>query len=81
MLVWFIYDISKNKNRNKLIKLAQEYGLYRVQKSVFLGDVEMNLLDEITLQSEEIIIIKEGAIMNNKMQINAIYRRNNCISR
>ena len=55
MLVWFIYDISKNKNRNKLIKLAQEYGLYRVQKSVFLGDVEMNLLDEITLQSEEII--------------------------
>ena len=30
---------------------------------------------------EEIIIIKEGAIMNNKMQINAIYRKNNCISR
>jgi CRISPR-associated protein Cas2 len=55
MLVWFIYDISKNKVRNRIVKLAQEYGLYRVQKSVFLGKIESNLLDEVVLQSEELI--------------------------
>lgn len=55
MLVWFIYDISKNKVRNRIVKLAQESGLYRVQKSVFLGKVEENVLDEIVLQSEELI--------------------------
>lgn len=55
MLVWFIYDISKNKVRNRIVKLAQEYGLYRVQKSVFLGKIEPNLLDEVVLQSEELI--------------------------
>lgn len=36
MLTWFIYDITKNKTRRLIVKLAQESGLYRVQKSVFL---------------------------------------------
>ncbi|OQY07999.1 MAG: CRISPR-associated endonuclease Cas2 [Fusobacteriia bacterium 4572_132] len=55
MLVWCIYDISKTKIRNKIVKLAQEHGLYRVQNSVFLGNIEKNDLDEIALQSEELI--------------------------
>jgi len=55
MLTWFIYDITKNKTRRLIVKLAQESGLYRVQKSVFFGDVEKNRLDEIVLQSEDLI--------------------------
>lgn len=55
MLVWCIYDITETKIRNKIVKLVQEYGLYRVQKSVFLGNIEKNDLDEIILQSEELI--------------------------
>jgi len=55
MLTWFIYDISKNKTRRLIVKLAEESGLYRVQKSVFFGDVEKNRLDEIVMQSEELI--------------------------
>lgn len=55
MLVWAIYDISNNKTRNKIIKICKEAGLYRVQKSVFLGDIETNRLDELSLQSEKII--------------------------
>lgn len=55
MLVWAIYDIAKNKTRNKIIKICKEAGLYRVQKSVFLGDIETNRLDELSLQSEKII--------------------------
>jgi CRISPR-associated protein Cas2 len=55
MMVWFIYDISVDKTRTKIIKIAEKKGLYRVQKSVFLGNIESNILDEILIQSEEII--------------------------
>lgn len=55
MLTWVIYDISENKIRNKIIKLCKNYGLYRVQKSVFLGDINKNDIDSLALESEEII--------------------------
>jgi len=55
MLVWAIYDISDNKKRNKIVKMCKNAGLYRVQKSVFLGDIDKNSIDELSLQSQEII--------------------------
>ena len=55
MLVWAIYDISKNNIRRKIIKFCKNIGLYRVQKSVFLGNLESNNIDELKIQSEEII--------------------------
>lgn len=55
MLTWLVYDISDDKSRNKVAGHCKNAGLYRVQKSVFLGDVEMNRLDELYLQCEEII--------------------------
>jgi CRISPR-associated protein Cas2 len=55
MLVWFIYDISNTKNRTKISKIALRSGLYRVQKSVFLGSIDQNTLDEVVLQSEKLI--------------------------
>jgi CRISPR-associated protein Cas2 len=62
MIVWFIYDISEDSIRNKIIKIAQKKGLYRVQKSVFLGTIESNILDEILLQSEEILDLKTDSL-------------------
>lgn len=55
MLVWAIYDISKTKIRNKIVKKCKNLGLYRVQKSVFLGDINKNEIDELALYSEDII--------------------------
>ncbi|MGI6776500.1 MAG: CRISPR-associated endonuclease Cas2 [Acetivibrionales bacterium] len=55
MLVWVIYDIQSNKVRNRLIKICKNAGLYRVQKSVFLGDIEENRMDELKLQAGELI--------------------------
>jgi len=55
MLIWCIYDISNNKVRNKIVKLSKEYGLYRVQKSVFLGEINNNNLDEFQLKCAELI--------------------------
>lgn len=51
-LVWIIYDIVENKPRGKIAKLCKEAGLYRVQKSVFLGTIERNRLDELRLAIE-----------------------------
>lgn len=62
MLVWCIYDISKTPIRNRIVKLAMKYGLYRVQKSVFLGNISKNDLDELALQSEELINEKTDSV-------------------
>lgn len=55
MLVWFIYDIVEDRPRKKLADKAIEQGLYRVQKSVFLGNIDNNLLDELIVYAEEMI--------------------------
>lgn len=62
MLVWFIYDITNDKTRRKIIKLAENSGLYRVQKSVFLGTIEQNILDQIVLESEELLDLDNDSL-------------------
>mgnify|MGYP005858417025 CR=1 FL=1 len=55
MIVWVIYDIQKTKPRTKIAKACQQAGLYRVQKSVFLGSLGENEKDTLQLQVEELI--------------------------
>lgn len=55
MLTWLIYDITSDKNRTKISKIALKSGLYRVQKSVFLGQIESSRLDEVIIQTEKLI--------------------------
>ena len=54
-LVWLIYDISENKPRTKIAKACINNGLYRVQKSVFLGTLNKNQIDELDILCNEII--------------------------
>lgn len=54
-LVWIIYDISDNKMRTKLAKVYKNKGLYRVQKSAFLGTLNKNQLDELKIITKEMI--------------------------
>lgn len=62
MLTWVVYDISKNKTRSKVAKRCLEFGLYRVQKSVFLGDVDPNRVDEIEIFSKEILDLETDSV-------------------
>ena len=62
MLVWAIYDITNNKVRRKIVKICKNIGLYRVQKSVFLGDINKNGLDELSLQSKDLIDEKKDSV-------------------
>ena len=64
--IWVIYDIASTKTgtkrRRKIIKEIEQFGLYRVQKSVFLGDIEKNRLDELILFSEELIDPEQDSV-------------------
>ena len=53
MIVWVIYDIKKDKARNKIAKFCKQAGLYRVQKSVFLGTLEENDKDTLEVQFDD----------------------------
>jgi CRISPR-associated protein Cas2 len=55
MLTFVVYDIWKDRTRAKIAKRCLDFGLYRVQKSVFLGDIETNRIDEIVLASKELM--------------------------
>jgi len=54
-LIWVIYDIASDKKRTAAAKACLEAGLYRVQKSVFLGSIQSSRLDELALQIEALI--------------------------
>ena len=55
VLVWIIYDISKDKARNRVAKECKKAGLIRVQQSVFLGRTETNRFDELAELCHEYI--------------------------
>ncbi|MCU0290083.1 MAG: CRISPR-associated endonuclease Cas2 [Acidobacteria bacterium] len=66
MNIWVIYDIASNqsgaKRRRKIIKEIEQFGLYRVQKSVFLGNIERNRLEELILFSQGLIEPEEDSV-------------------
>lgn len=54
-LVWIIYDIVENKTRGRIAKACKNKGLYRVQKSAFLGTLNNNQIDELKVFCDDII--------------------------
>lgn len=54
MLYWVMYDISVTKTRNKAVKECKNKGLYRVQKSIFLGELNKNQKDELKIIMERL---------------------------
>jgi CRISPR-associated protein Cas2 len=55
MIIWVIYDIAEDKTRNRVAKACKQAGLYRVQKSVFLGTLEATEKDSLELQIGDLI--------------------------
>jgi CRISPR-associated protein Cas2 len=55
MLTWVMYDIVKDKARTKVSKCCEKAGIYRVQYSVFLGDLNKTKRKELKCQIEELI--------------------------
>ncbi|RMH34841.1 MAG: CRISPR-associated endonuclease Cas2 [Nitrospirae bacterium] len=55
MLTWVVYDVAATSMRTKIAKACKEAGLYRVQKSVFLGTLERNQVEELAVRCEELM--------------------------
>lgn len=61
-LVWVVYDIVVDKIRNKVAKECKKAGLYRVQKSIFLGRLNWNRFDELGEKCLELIDTKTDSV-------------------
>ena len=73
MICWILYDIKKDRSRSKVAKLCKQSGLYRVQKSVFLGTLEENEKDTLELEIVALISIDTDSVYifpMNKNQLN-----------
>lgn len=55
MIVWVMYDIKKDKPRTKISKICLHTGLYRVQYSVFLGQITANQKDSLEMEISELM--------------------------
>lgn len=55
MLVWVIYDISNNALRTKVSEKCKDYGLERLQKSAFLGNLDLNNAEMLAIEIENIL--------------------------
>lgn len=55
MICWVLYDIENDRARTKAAKCCKQAGLYRVQLSVFLGEIGANEKDTLELQLESLI--------------------------
>lgn len=55
MLTWVVYDISSNRARTRVARRCLDAGLYRVQRSVFLGDLPADRADAVLAFSLSVI--------------------------
>lgn len=55
MITWVLYDVKKDKPRGKIAKACKQVGLYRVQYSCFLGNLNENEKDELALEIKDLI--------------------------
>lgn len=52
---FLLYDIRHSGNRTKVARHCKQAGLYRVQLSVFLGQLSDTTADELALEIEDLI--------------------------
>lgn len=62
MITWILYDIQNDRARTKVARFCKQAGLYRVQYSVFLGQLETNDKDSLQLQIEEQIDVDSDKV-------------------
>lgn len=48
--------------RTKIAKACKNAGLYRVQKSVFLGNLERNQVEELAIRCEELMNVDRDSL-------------------
>lgn len=62
MLYWLIYDISSNSVRGKIASFCKNYGMFRVQKSSFMGDLSKNKMEMLALEIKSLDLGEEDCV-------------------
>ncbi len=62
MLTWVVYDMSKDRTRSKIADRCLDFGLQRVQKSVYLGDLEPKRVDEVIEFSRDLLDLETDSV-------------------
>jgi len=62
MLYWLIYDISNDAIRSKIASKCKNYGLFRVQKSSFIGNLTKNRIEMLILEIKELALKEEDCV-------------------
>ena len=62
MITIVIYDISKTKIRNKVIEKIMDYGLMRIQFSVFAGKINKNMRENLAIAMRNCMLNEDGNI-------------------
>lgn len=62
MVTIVIYDISKTKIRNKVIEKLMDYGLIRIQFSVFAGKINKNMRENLAIAMRNCMLNEDGNI-------------------
>lgn len=53
MILWVLYDIADDRSRTRVARHCKQAGLYRVQYSVFLGEVTADERDALHLDIKD----------------------------
>lgn len=65
-----IYDITANRLRNRVARKCKDFGLARVQKSCFAGDLSLNRVEMLKIELENLLKDEEVQDVN---EYDAIY--------
>ena len=49
MIITVMYDITENKERKGVVDTLEEFGFYRLQKSVFIGNIDKALYKTLSV--------------------------------
>ncbi|MDA8228978.1 MAG: CRISPR-associated endonuclease Cas2 [Desulfitobacterium hafniense] len=63
MVNYVIYDIERDKTRNKIVTACKDYGLTRIQYSVFVGELNTNKRQELFMRLRKILGKEKGKIL------------------
>jgi len=55
MIYWVVYDIKNNSRRLKVSEECKNFGMERVQKSVFIGIITKNQAEMLAIKCKELV--------------------------
>jgi len=65
-----IYDITDNRLRNRVSRKCKDFGLARVQKSCFAGDLSQNRMEMLIIELKRLL---EDQVRSEACSTDAIY--------